>query len=149
LGAAIGLGPPRRELNLADGLVYATPPVSTLDLVRRIKAALPTRTVRLVGDPAMPVAGVAIASESNRPNALAPLISRRDVNLLITGEVHETETTPYVMDAIALGQRKALLVVGSIAIEEPAARRLADWLKTLTDAPVTYVPSQEGLIEVV
>ena len=145
----IGLTRPKAGLNPADGLVYATPPTTVLDLVRRTKNVLPTQTVRLVGDPQMRVTGVAVATETNRPNALAPLISRPDVNLLITGEVHETETTPYVMDAIMLGQRKAMLVVGSIAMEEPAARRLAEWLRTITRKPVTYVPSNEGLIEVI
>ena len=146
---AIGLARPRPGINLADGLVYATPPTTVLDLVRRTKAALPTRTVRLVGDPQMRVRGVAVATETNRPNALAPLIARPDVELLITGEVHETETTPYVMDAIMLGRPKAMLIVGSIAMEEPSARALAEWLRGVTRRPVTYVPSNEGLIEVV
>jgi putative NIF3 family GTP cyclohydrolase 1 type 2 len=146
---AIGLTRGLKPGNLADGLVYATQPTTILELARRTKAALPTQTVRLVGDPGMRVTGVAIATESNRPNALAPLISRPDVELLITGEVHETETTPYVMDAIMLGQRKAMLVVGSIAMEELAARRLAEWLRGTTARTVTYVPSNEGLIEVV
>lgn len=146
---AIGLRSPRSEFNQADGLLYRTPAVSIVELVRRTKRALGTDTVRLVGDPQLAVTGVAVATESSRPNALAPLIARRDVELLIAGEVHETETTAYVMDAIALGQRKAMLLVGSIAKEEPAARRLASWLKSVTAAPVTYVPSNEGLIEVV
>ena len=146
---AIGLARGRKPGNLADGLVYATPATTIRDIARRVKAVLPTQTVRLVGDPELRVTGVSIATESNRPNALAPLISRPDVNLLITGEVHETETTPYVMDAIMLGQRKAMLVVGSIAMEEPAARRLAEWLRGVTTRTVTYVPSNEGLIEVI
>ena len=70
------------------------------------------------------------------------------MNLLICGEVHETETTAYVMDAIALGQSKAMLVVGSIAMEEPAARALAQWLAGAVEQRVTYVPSEEGLREV-
>ena len=147
-GAGLARGR-RTDLNPAEGLVYATAPTPVVEIVRRVKASVPTSTVRLVGDPQMPVRGVAVATETNRPNALAPLISRPDVNLLIAGEVHETETTPYVMDAIALGHRKALLLVGSIAMEEPPARRLAEWLRNLTDRPVTYVPSNEGLIEVV
>lgn len=145
---AIGLRSGRKPGNLADGLVYTTSPTTILDIVRRVKTALPTTTVRLVGDPAMRVTGVAFATETNRPNAITPMIARTDVNLLVCGEVHETETTPYVMDAIALGQRKAMLIVGSIAMEEPSARKLAEWLKTLTDKPVAYVPSNEGLIEV-
>ncbi len=137
-----------RDGNLAEGLVYRAPPVTILDLVRRIKRALPTETVRLIGDPGLVVTGVAVASESNRPNALAPLVADPAVNLTICGEVHETETTPYVMDAIRLGQPKALLMVGSIAVEEPAARVLAARLQTLTAIPVAYLPSPEGLREV-
>ena len=145
---AIGLRNHRRDVNLADGLIYSIRPSRVIDLVRKTKAVLPTQTVRLVGDPQMAITGVAVATESSRPNALAPLISRPEVNVLIAGEVHETETTAYVMDAIAIGQRKALLLVGSIAKEEPAARNLADWLKSITTVPVAYVPSNEGLIEV-
>lgn len=145
---AIGLRDRNTRINLADGLVYRTQPAPIIDIVRRVKAALPTQTVRLVGDAETRVRGVAIATETNRPNGLAPLITRPEVNLLICGEVHETETTPYVMDALALGQNKALLIVGSIAIEEPPARKLADWLGNITNAQVTYVPSDEGLREV-
>jgi putative NIF3 family GTP cyclohydrolase 1 type 2 len=145
---AIGLENPQDTSDTAAGLVYFGQQRSVIDLVRRTKAALPTQTVRLVGDPALTAKGVAIATETNRPNALAPLIARPDVNLLICGEVHETETTAYVMDAIALGQAKAMLLVGSIAIEEPAAKALAEWLAGIIDQPVAYVPSPEGLIEV-
>lgn len=145
---AIGLEQPLPSDDPAAGLVYNIAPIPAIELIRRTKQVLPTETVRYVGDPSMPVTGVAVATETSRPNALAPLIARPDVNMLICGEVHETETTAYVMDAIALGQRKAMLVVGSIAMEEPAARALAEWLKTVTTEPVTYVPSGEGLIEI-
>ena len=145
---ALGLKDPEDTFDTAAGLVYLNSPGPVIDLIRRTKAVLPTQTVRLVGDPALVAQGVAIATETNRPNALAPLISRPDVNLLICGEVHETETTAYVMDAVALGQPKAMLVVGSIAAEEPAARALAAWLAGLIEQPVSYVPSGEGLVDV-
>ena len=145
---AIGLDQPLPTDDPAAGLVYAVAPLPAIELIRRTRRVLPTQTVRFVGDPSLPVTGVAVATETSRPNALAPLIARPDVNLLICGEVHETETTAYVLDAIALGLPKAMLVTGSIAIEEPAARALADWLKTIATVPVTYVPSDEGLIEI-
>jgi putative NIF3 family GTP cyclohydrolase 1 type 2 len=148
LPRALGLTVPLETRDSAAGMIYPAIKVPVIELVRKIKAELPTQTVRLVGDPAMLADGVAFATETNRPNALAPLISRPDVNLLICGEVHETETTAYVMDAIALGQNKALLIAGSIAIEEPAARELAAWLLSVTAAPVAYVESREGLLEV-
>jgi len=95
----------------------------------------------------MTVRGVALATETNRPNALAPLLARGDVDLLIAGEVHETETAAYVLDAIALGMPKALLLSGSIALEEPPARALAEWLKAQVQLPVSYLPSELALSE--
>lgn len=148
LPTALGLSRPRPNLNLADGLVYSSRPVALIDLVRRIKATLPTQTVRLVGDPRRRVQGIAFATETSRPNALNPLLARRDVEVLIAGEVHETETTAYVQDAIALGQSKALLLCGSIAMEEPPAKSIASWLGTRTGIQIWHVPTLEGLTEI-
>lgn len=148
LAAESGLGDPEPGPNLADGLIYGAKPVAIVDLIRRIKAALPTETVRLVGDPALRVSGIALATETSRPNALAPLLALPQVELLIAGEVHETETSVYVQDAIALGQRKALLLIGSIPMEEPGARALARWLKSIAPCPVTYVAQSDTLFEV-
>ena len=148
LPLAIGLKAPLASLNPSLGLVYRTAPLAVGELVRRIKAATGSNAVRLIGDPALAVRGLALATETNRPNALNPLLARPDVNLLVAGEVHETETAAYVLDAIALGQPKALLLAGSIALEEPAARDLAAWLKSQVRIPVTYLPSDLALTEV-
>lgn len=148
LPLAIGLERPVAGINLADGLVYAAPPSPLIATIRKLKAVQPSHTFRLVGDPQMAVRGIAFALETSRPNALAPLISRPDVNLLVAGEVHETETTAYVMDAIAMGSPKALLLIGSIAMEEWPAKALAQWLGGAIKAPVHYVPTPDLLHEV-
>lgn len=148
LPRAIGLESAKPGLNLGDGLVYPGNGRRVLELARHLKSVLPTNTVRLVGDPGHVARGVAFATESSRPNALAPLISRPDVDLLVAGEVHETETTAYVLDAIAIGQPKALLCIGSIAMEEPAARELARRLNGIAKVPVHCLPSAEGLTDV-
>lgn len=149
LPGAMGLGKARDSANPAAGLVYRTDPVRLGELVQRVKVATDSAAVRLIGDPAMTVRGVALAAETNRPNALAPLLARGDVDLLIAGEVHETETAAYVLDAIALGMPKALLLAGSIALEEPPARALAEWLKAQVPLPVSYLPSDLALSEAV
>lgn len=149
LPRAIGLRKPIMAGNPANGLVYRGAPMAIAAVVRRIKAATGSAAVRLIGDPAMEVRGIALATETNRPNALAPLLARDDVNLLVAGEVHETETAAYVADAIALGMRKALLLAGSIALEEPPARALAEWLKGQVPLPVTWLPSSPDLGEAV
>jgi hypothetical protein len=58
--------------------------------------------------------------------------------LVIAGEVHETETAAWVQDAIALKMPKALLLIGSITMEELPARALADHLKTVLSVPVHF-----------
>lgn len=148
LPRAMGLKSARPGLNLADGLVYPAGRATVLTLIRKLKAATQSNAVRLIGDPDLPVGGIAFATETNRPNALNPLLARPDVNLLVAGEVHETETSAYVQDAIAIGQPKALLLAGTIAMEEPAARALAAWLAPRIAMPVTYLPTAPDLIEI-
>lgn len=146
LPCAAGFASPRPGLNPADGLVYTGKPTRLSAIVRRITAALGSDAIRLIGDPDMAIAGTAFATETSRPNALAPLISRPDVNLLVAGEVHETETAAYVLDAIAIGQPKALLLTGSIPMEEPAARAVAKWLQREITLPVSHAVSAPVLI---
>lgn len=145
LPTAIGLGPPPASGDPAAGLLYRVPGTSVAALARKIAAQVPGARMRLVGDPAMAVTGMALATETSRPNALNPLLALPHVNLLIAGEVHETETTAYVLDAIAMGQRKALLLVGSIALEEAPAAALARWLAGVVPVKVAYVSAPEGL----
>lgn len=148
LPRAMGFKRPLGGLNPAEGLIYRAPPTAIVELCRKLKAVTGSAAIRLIGDPDLNVSGVAFATETNRPNALNPLLARPDVNLLIAGEVHETETAAYVQDAIALNQPKGLLLAGSIAMEEPAARALATWLSTQIALPVTYLHSSPELVEV-
>lgn len=145
LPRAMGLKQPQRSGNPANGLVYRCAPVTVGELTRRVKTAIGSTAVRLLGDPALPVRGIALATETNRPNALNPLLGRSDINLLVAGEVHETETSAYVADAIALGLPKALLLAGSIALEEPPARALAQWLAGQVPVPVEWIASGPAL----
>jgi putative NIF3 family GTP cyclohydrolase 1 type 2 len=148
LPRALGLTRPASGVSPAAGLIYRAAPRPLVELAGKIKAATGSAAIRLIGNPQLPVSGIAFATETNRPNALNPLIARHEVELLIAGEVHETETAAYVQDAIALGQRKALLLAGSIAMEEPAAKALAIWLDGQVDLPVMYLRSAPDLIEV-
>ena len=145
LPEAIGFKDAVAVVNPADGLIYHIAPRPVIDIVRKLKAAQGNDAVRLVGDPGMMVRGVAFATETSRPNALAPLLARPDVNLVVAGEVHETETTAYVLDAIAIGLPKALLLAGSIAMEELPAKVLAGWLAGKVSVPVHYLATPEGL----
>lgn len=149
LPRAMGLGQPRKADNPANGLTYRGPAIRIGDLVKRVKFATGSSALRLIGDPNLLVRGIALATETNRPNALAPLLAQNDVNLLIAGEVHETETAAYVMDAVALGMPKALLLAGSIALEEPPSKALAHWLESQLAMPVHWLESGPVLRDLV
>jgi hypothetical protein len=119
LPRAIGLRAAQSGPNPATGLIYRTPPTALADLVRRIKSATGSAAVRLIGDPAMVVRGMALATETNRPNALAPLLA--------VGEVRR------------IGQ----------GLEEPPAHSLARWLEGQVRVPVTWLRSDLALNEVI
>jgi hypothetical protein len=146
LASAMGLKMAGLQLNPADGLVFRTQAQSVITCIRRLRKALPSAALRLVGDPEMVVRGLAFATETSRPNALAPLLARPDVNLVIAGEVHETETAAWVQDAIALKMPKALLLIGSITMEEAPARALADHLKAVLSVPVHFFEEANQLL---
>ena len=54
---------------------------------------------------------------------------RPGVDALITGEIHEWETSEYVRDANHLGYKKGLVVIGHAASEEPGLKRIVPWLE--------------------
>ena len=57
------------------------------------------------------------------------MLFRPDVELLIVGESNEWETVPYVQDAIELGYRKALIVMGHADSEEEGMNHVTKWLQ--------------------
>jgi hypothetical protein len=151
IAMADGLG---LRLTRKDGgpdhlLVFETAQTTVVDVVRRLKQTLPTRTVRLIGNPNMPVRGIGFAGDTYRPNAVLPGIARPDVDLFVSAELHETEVNQYVLDSIHVGRPKALVLVGAIQFEEPAARQLAAWLKTLVPGvTTTHVAGNDPFVNV-
>jgi putative NIF3 family GTP cyclohydrolase 1 type 2 len=115
-----------------------------LDLARELEAKLHTRTMRVLGDPAMKVRR-ALASwgyVSLTPGI--PYIARPDVDLLVVGETREWEVVEYVQDQIASGKQKALIVLGHVLSEQAGMKYCAEWLRTfISEVPVEFVPATE------
>lgn len=120
-----------------------TLPETTLSrLARELESKLKIRTMRVVGDPNLPVRNV-LASWGNvslQPGI--PYLAQSDV--LIVGETHEWELVEYVQDAIAAGQRKALIVLGHLVSEQAGMKYCAEWLKGFVpEVPVAFVAAPE------
>jgi putative NIF3 family GTP cyclohydrolase 1 type 2 len=70
----------------------------------------------------------------------------KEVDVLIVGEAREWETIEYARDALEMGGRTALIVLGHADSEEPGMEYVANWLKELIpEVPVQFVPAGNPL----
>ncbi len=124
--------------------LYKFPGVTLAQLAKEMETRLKIRTMRIVGDPKMPV-NRALASWGNCslfPGV--PFLARPDVDVLIIGETHEWELVEYVQDTIASGKKKALIVLGHVVSEQAGMKLCAEWLKGfVTEVPIEFIAAPE------
>jgi putative NIF3 family GTP cyclohydrolase 1 type 2 len=122
--------------------VCRIPPVTLRELAEWVKTRLGLETVRIAGDLEMMCQGIALLPGCpGRVPQLAAL-ARPEIDVLITGEISEWETSEYVRDAARLGQGKGLLVLGHAASEEPGMRWVTPWLQArLPEVAVHFAPT--------
>ena len=115
----------------ADNPTHLSIPETSLEaLVSRVKKSLNVRGgMRIVGDPQLRVRKVALLPGSSA--IMASLETLPGVDAIIAGEVREWESVEYVRDAVALGGKKSLTLVGRIVSEDPGMQVCAQWLKTI------------------
>ena len=124
--------------------VLALPATPLASLARDMQKRLKARAMRVVGDPAMPVSKVALNPGYASLQSAARTLARPEVEVLVVGELREWEGVEYAQDAIALGMKKALIVLGHAISEENGMSECARWLKTfVTEVPVEFVPAGE------
>ena len=111
---------------------------------KEMQSRLHVRSMRVVGDPALPVnrviANWGYASGDGGMRAL----SQPDVDLLVVGEAREWEVVEYVQDQIAAGKKKALIVLGHVVSEQAGMQYCAEWIKSfVTEVPVEFMAAAE------
>lgn len=113
-------------------------------IAQEMESKLRARTMRVVGDPQLPVTR-ALASWGNvslMPGI--PFLNQSSVDLLIIGETHEWELVEYVQDMRAAGLKKALIVIGHVASEQAGMKYCADWLREfVSEVPVEFIAAPE------
>jgi putative NIF3 family GTP cyclohydrolase 1 type 2 len=123
-------------------LVCRIPPVTFRQLALDVREKLGARSMRLVGDFDLTCRTVALLPGFPGPEAQIGFLDSPDVDVVITGEIHEWETSEYARDAVRLGLKKALIVTGHAASEEPGMRWIIPWLQErLPGIPITFVPT--------
>ena len=135
------------EKNVADP---ADPKALTFDgislahLSQQIQKRLNGRTVRVLGNPAMPVHNVQTSWGFVSREPGIKIIASPGVDVLICGETREWELVEYVQDSISAGQKKGVIVVGHVLSEQGGMILCADWLKTfIPEVPIQFIAAAE------
>jgi putative NIF3 family GTP cyclohydrolase 1 type 2 len=111
------------------------------DLAKQIQDRLKIRSVRVVGDPRLPVRTV--AGNWGYAGNLRPF-ARPGLDALIIGESREWELTEYAADTITSGVKRGLIVLGHIPSEQSGMIHCAKWLGTfINQVPIEFVPAAE------
>ena len=123
---------------------FTMPPTTVGKIAASLQARTGARSIRIVGDLAMPVTNVGLLPGASGSEKQIKMLEEGDVQLLVAGESREWETVPYVQDAIAEGRHKALILLGHAVSEEAGMEECARWLQTiLPGMPVAFIPAGE------
>jgi putative NIF3 family GTP cyclohydrolase 1 type 2 len=124
--------------------LFTFPGTPLARFARDVEAKLKIRTMRVLGDPKLPVNRV-LASWGNVSRVPGiPFLARPDVDVLVVGETHEWELVEYAQDMISSGKKKALIVLGHVVSEQAGMKYCAEWLKGfISEIPIAFVPADE------
>jgi putative NIF3 family GTP cyclohydrolase 1 type 2 len=110
-------------------------------LAGQLASKLNIRTMRVIGDPALPVRTLAA---NWGYNSTLRTFARPDIDALVIGEAREWELIEYAADAVTSGSRKGLIVLGHIPSEQSGMQLCAEWLKGfIPEVPVEFIPAAE------
>lgn len=94
-----------------------------------LKKRLNIKSIKIIGDLNMKCRKVGLAVGASGGKIQINRLVSSDLDVLICGEINEWETSEYVRDAISLGQKKGLIILGHAPSEEAGMKHLVDWLR--------------------
>jgi putative NIF3 family GTP cyclohydrolase 1 type 2 len=111
---------------------------------QQIAARLNSQTIRVIGDPTLPVLRVVTSwGYISREPGIRTFASP-DVDVFIGGETREWELVEYCQDSIKAGNKKALILVGHVMSEQGGMILCADWLRPfIPEVPIKFVAATE------
>ncbi|WP_460915812.1 Nif3-like dinuclear metal center hexameric protein [Spirosoma areae] len=122
--------------------LFTFPETPLVLLTQGMATKLTIRTMRVIGDPQLPVKRVMASWGNVSLMPGIPYLAQADV--LVVGETHEWELVEYVQDAITSGQKKALVILGHLVSEQAGMKYCAEWLKGfMPEVPVEFIAAGE------
>ena len=123
---------------------FTLPPTTLGSLARELETKLKAHSLRIVGDPRLPVTR-ALASwgyVGGNPAGIALINS--DTDVLVVGETWEWELVEYAQDLVSSGRKKGLVTLGHAVSEQWGMKYCAEWLKGFVpEVPVEFLPVGE------
>jgi putative NIF3 family GTP cyclohydrolase 1 type 2 len=133
-----------KYVDASNPRLFTIPETPLARLAKEIQSRLSIRTMRVLGDPKLPVRRVNASWGYISQFPGINLAARQDTDLFICGETREWEVVEYVQDMITSGRKKALIVLGHVLSEQAGMKYCAEWLKTfIPEVPVEFVPARE------
>ncbi|MGB8451031.1 MAG: Nif3-like dinuclear metal center hexameric protein [Anaerocolumna sp.] len=113
---------------------FRIPGTSLEELIAFFKQKLNMNAIRVIGNPQMLCRdiGVLVGGGSlglGDESMPSKMISRKDIDTLVCGEIIEWTTLAFIRDAVMQGKNKAVIVLGHNRTEEAGMKHLPDWLK--------------------
>jgi putative NIF3 family GTP cyclohydrolase 1 type 2 len=111
---------------------------------KNIGSRLNVRTMRVIGDPKLPVrrARASWGYVSRMPGI--PQFRAPDVDVFLAGETREWELVEYVQDSITKGDKKALILLGHVVSEQAGMKYCAEWLRSfIPETPIEFIAAPE------
>ena len=119
-------------------------PLRLADLVSYTAKKLGASAARYIGHPDLRVSTVGLALGFRGSDNVRHLLQDPRVDAALIGEAHEWEVGAYAADAVSLGLRKAVIVLGHIPSEQYGMAELTTIIRgRLPDVPVTFVPCRD------
>ncbi len=118
-----------KKYQTADKTLLIIPSMQLGQLVKVLNKNMGAKTARIVGNPKMLVSKVGLALGAAGTGTHFYVLENTDCELLIVGESNEWETVPYIQDAITLGKKRSLIVLGHADSEEAGMKTFRNWLK--------------------
>ena len=142
-GMAKELGWESYILDPADPTSFKLPPTTLLGLAQELSKKLNDRTLRIVGDPRLPVTTVA-AKWGNAVQIPTFHLLNSPVDVVLVGYTFEWESVEYAQDMIAAGGKKGLILLGESKSQQGGMKYCAEWLKTfIPEVPIESIPIVE------
>lgn len=129
-----------RYMDPGNQRIYNLPPTNLLALAGEFHKKLNDRTLRVVGDPQLPVKRV-YESWGNCSAFPGVQFLDSDADVLVIGEAQDWDLIAYAQDVVSSGRKKALILLGHMRSEMWGMKYCAEWLRGFVpEVPVKYIP---------